>query len=227
MPRTARIVVPGVAHHVTQRGNNRQDVFFTDDDRRFYLKTLREQTSRFGMTVTGYCLMTNHLHLIVTPEEEDSLARTIGTTHLIYSQYVNRLHGRSGHLWQNRFYSCPLDAEHEMAAVRYAERNPVRARMVRVPWRYRWSSAAAHIGERDQTGLLDLATWRRRYGPEAWKSVLRDPLDEKMVERLRGGISRGRPLGSDRFIAKLETMLNRRLRALPRGRPRKEKRGAE
>jgi putative transposase len=229
MPRTARIVVPGVAHHVTQRGNNRQDVFFTDDDRRFYLKTLREQAERFGLTVTGYCLMTNHVHLIVTPEEEDSLARTIGTTHLIYSQYVNRLHGRSGHLWQNRFHSCPLDAAHEVAAVRYAERNPVaggRAKMVRLPWRYPWSSAAAHIGERDQTGLLDLATWRRRYGPDAWKKVLGDPLDEKMVERLRSGIARGRPLGSDRFIAKLEAIFNRRLRPLPRGRPRKGKKKA-
>jgi putative transposase len=225
MPRTARIVVPGVAHHITQRGNNRQDVFFTDDDRRFYLKTLREQAERFGLAVTGYCLMTNHVHLIVTPEDEDSLARTIGTTHLIYSQYVNRLHGRSGHLWQNRFYSCPLDGAHEVAAVRYAERNPVRARMVRLPWRYRWSSAAAHIGERDQTGLLDLAKWRQRYGPDAWKKMLGDPLDEKMVARLRSGIARGRPLGSDRFIAKLETMFNRRLRPLPRGRPRKQKNG--
>jgi putative transposase len=135
MPRAARIVVPGVAHHVTQRGNNRQDVFFTDDDRRFYLKPLREQAERFVLAVTGYCLMTNHVHLIVTPGEQQSLARAVGTMHLIYSQYVNRLHGRSGHLWQNRFYSCPLDGEHEVAAVRYAERNPVRAGMVQLPWK--------------------------------------------------------------------------------------------
>ncbi len=130
---------------MTQRGNNRQDVFFVDDDRRAYLDVLGEQAERFGLRVLGYCLMTNHVHLIVAPEREESLAKAVGRTHWLYTQAVNRLHGRSGHLWQNRFHSCPLDAAHTWAALRYVDRNPVRARLVRRAWRYEWSSAAAHV----------------------------------------------------------------------------------
>ena len=153
MPRVARIVVPGVPHHVTQRGNNRQEVFFVDDDRGFYLDLLGRQAQRFGLDVLGYCLMSNHVHLIAVPQREDSLAKAIGRTHFLYTQYLHRLHGRSGHLWQNRFYSCALDEAHCWAALCYTERNPVRARMVRKAWRYRWSSAAVHCGSTDSLAL--------------------------------------------------------------------------
>ena len=107
MPRVARIVVPGWPHHVTQRGNNRQDVFFVDDDRRAYLTILAEQCRRYRVGMLGYCLMTNHVHLIPVPRADDedgaSMAKAIGRTHWLYAQHVNRLHRRSGHLWQNRF----------------------------------------------------------------------------------------------------------------------------
>lgn len=222
MPRVARVVAVGVPHHVTQRGNNRQDVFFTDDDRRFYLHALREQTQRFDVTVTAYCLMTNHVHLVATPRRADALARAIGRTHWLYARYVNHLHGRTGHLWQNRFHSCALDAEYEVAAVRYVERNPVRSRLVRVPWRYKWSSAAAHVGEPDGSGMLTLSAWRRRYAPAQWRTIVCDPLDDELANRLRTAMRRGRPLGSDVFVTKLEALLGRRLRTLPRGRPRKK-----
>ena len=129
----ARIVVPGVPHHVTQRGNNRQDVFFVDDDHRVYLGLLAEQCRRFGLSVVCYCLMTNHVHLVVIPKHVDSLAKGIGRTNLLYSQYIGRLHRRTGHLWQNRFFSCSLDDEHLVHACCYVERNPLRARMVRLP----------------------------------------------------------------------------------------------
>ena len=162
MLRVARIVVPGIPHHVTQRGNNRQEVFFVDDDRRFYLELLARQAQRFGLDVLGYCLMSNHIHLIAVPKREESLAKAIGRTHFLYTQYLHRLHGRSGHLWQNRFSSCALDEPHCWAALCYAERNPVRARMVRKAWRYRWSSAAAHCGSKNGNGLVDLGLWRTR-----------------------------------------------------------------
>ncbi len=110
MPRVARIVIPGCPHHITQRGNNRQDVFFVDEDRDAYLRMLGEQAERFGVRVEAYCLMSNHVHLVATPRHADSLAKAIGRTHWLYTQYVNRLHGRSGHLWQNRFFSCALSA---------------------------------------------------------------------------------------------------------------------
>jgi len=224
MPRVARIVIPGCPHHVTQRGNNRQEVFFVDDDRRAYLEILREQSERFGLAVSGYCLMTNHVHLIATPAGPESLARAVGRTHWLYTQYVNRLHGRSGHLWQNRFYSCALDEDHFWKAMAYVERNPVRARLVRRPWRWAWSSAAAHCGEAENTGLLDLEAWKDLLAGADWRDVLAERLEEADVAALRRATGWGRPLGSDRFLAKLERALGRRLRPLPVGRPRNRKR---
>lgn len=224
MPRVARIVVPGCPHHITQRGNNRQDVFFTDDDRRLYLKILAEQTQRRNVRVLGYCLMTNHVHVIATPADERGLAAAIGRTHWLYSQTLNRLHGRSGHLWQNRFFSCALDEPHLWAALRYVENNPVRARLVRRAWAYPWSSAGPHVGTcRAPEKLLDLTDWRRTISPADWRDHLAAALgddDREALRNLRLHTSRGRPLGSDRFVAKLEAAMNRRLRALPEGRPR-------
>ena len=222
MPRTARIVIPHLPHHVTQRGNNRQDVFFTSDDYTCYLEYLREECERFGVRVIGYCLMTNHVHLIAIPKTEGGLAKAVGRTHWRYTQYVNRLHGRSGHLWQNRFFSCTLDEHHGWTALAYVERNPVRARMVRVPWRYRWSSAGAHVGEVDRSGLLDLQWWRREWNPAAWRKEIRTAQEESNVNQLRSHTRTGRPLASDRFIARVEARLGRRLRPNPIGRPKKK-----
>ncbi len=221
MPRMAEIVIPGQAHHVVQRGNNRQDVFFVDDDRRAYLEFLREHCGRFGFNVVGYCLMTNHIHLVGTPALEDSLAKAIGSAHFRFSQYVNRLHGRSGHLWQNRFSSCGLDEVHMWRALCYVERNPVRAKMVRVAWRYLWSSAAAHAIRADPSGLLDMPTWLNTWRPERWMSQLRRTEDQASNAAIRLSTSRGRPLASDSFLSKLEQCLGRRVRALPVGRPKR------
>ena len=222
MPRFARLVIPGCPHHVTQRGSNRRDVFFVDDDRRVYVEVLREQSEKYALKVRAYCLMSNHAHLIGVPGREESLAKAVGRTHFAYTQYVNRLHGRSGHLWQNRFFSCTVDERHYWEAIRYVERNPVRARILRRAWRYRWSSAAAHCGEAgDQAGVLDLAQWAEESADRDWKAALRQWQDEEMVLSLRLGTSRGRPLGSDGFASKLEKLVGRRLRPLPVGRPRK------
>ena len=111
----ARVAAAGAPHHITQRGNNRQDVFLLDDDRRFYLQTLHERSHRHGVTLLGYCLMTNHVHLVAIPEQPDSLARALGQCHLRYAQGFNRRYGHTGHLWQNHFYSCPLGRTHLMA----------------------------------------------------------------------------------------------------------------
>lgn len=218
MARLARIVMPGVACHVTQRGNNQQDVFFVDDDRRAYLQLLHKAAAEHGLTVHGYCLMTDHIHLVATPLREDSLAKAIGRTHLAYAQYLNGLHGRSGHLWQNRFYSCILDEEHYWTALRYIERNPVRARLVRRPWRYPWSSAAAHTERGDGTGLLDIVAWRRETPPHDWKKTLMKTQDEETLRMLRVRTQTGRPLASDSFMSKVEAYLGRRVRPLPLGR---------
>ena len=221
MPRIARAVIPDVPHHLTQRGNNRQDVFFVDDDKRVYLDLLKQQSRRFGLRVLGYCLMTNHVHLIGAPEREDSLARAVGRTHWLYTQYINGLHGRTGHLWQNRFQSCPFAPAHLRAAMAYVERNPVRAKMVRRAWRYPWSSAAAHVGKADAGGLIDVGHWEAITSAAEWAEELCEPESEDMVELIRLRTRTGRPLGSARFVGKLESLLGRRLRPLPPGRPRK------
>ncbi len=219
MPRVSRIAIPGVPHHITQRGDNRQDVFFVDDDRRAYLSLLKTQAERYGLDVLGYCLMSNHVHLVVVPGEEASLAKAVGRTHLVYAQYINQLHGRTGHLWQGRFFSCALDEQRCWAALRYVERNPVRAGIVRVAWRYRWSSAGAHCEATDADGLLDLAPWREAWSAGQWKAQLRRPDEDDAVASLRVRTRTGRPLGSDSFMSKIETALGRRVRPLPVGRP--------
>lgn len=225
MPRTARIVVEEVPCHVTQQGNNRQDIFFVAEDYKAYLDILKEQAEKYGLSILGYCLMTNHIHLICTPQESDSLAKAVGRAGFIYTQYINRFHNRSGHLWQGRFYSCALDDKHLLSALRYIECNPVRAKIVRRPWEYEWSSAAAHVGKGIGAELVDLAEWRKERYAGRWKDLLMERVDDKELIRIRGNTHTGRPLGSDSFISKLEKMVGRRLRPLPVGRPKNEIRG--
>ncbi len=145
MSRRSRAVIPGCPHHLTQRGNNRREIFFNDSERETYLKLLRHYCSEYGVTILGYCLMTNHVHLIATPQRENSLAKAVGRTHNDYSRWLNVGRRESGHVWQNRFYSCPLERRHLWAALAYVERNPVRAGMVAEPANWPWSSAVAHI----------------------------------------------------------------------------------
>ena len=222
MPRIARIVIPRCPHHVTQRGNNRQDVFFVDDDRQTYLALLGEESQKHGLIVHGYCLMTNHVHLIATPSSEEALARTLGRTDFRYTQYINRFHRRSGHLWQNRFYSCAMEEEHYWTAMAYIEQNPVRARLVRRAWCFRWSSAAAHCGESpDRSGLLDVGNWHASAAGRNWKATLSEMLGDDTLSAVRLNTHRGRPLGSDSFLSQIERLVGRLLRPLPVGRPRR------
>lgn len=123
MARKARVVAEGVPHHITQRGNNRQDVFLLSEDRRFYLETLHAKCVQHRVAILGYCLMTNHVHLVAIPERPDGLARALGQTHGHYAQHFNRRYRRCGHLWQNRFYSCPLGRDHLVTA--YVDLNPL------------------------------------------------------------------------------------------------------
>lgn len=219
MPRTARIVIAGCAHHVTQRGNDGQPVFTADEDREVYLAMLQEASQRFGLTIEGYCLMGNHVHLIVTPSEEESLPSALKRTGQLYAQYVNRTHGRRGHLWQDRFYSCPLGDAHFWKALAYVERNPARSQLCRQPWQWIWSSAAAHCGQPDGSGLLDLDAWTERIDTGWWKGQLAEPDDESGARHLRLCTSRGRPWADSASLAQWEAALGRRLRPLSPGRP--------
>ncbi len=145
MPRNARVVAPGLPYHITQRGTNREKVFYTNGDRKLYLRLIRDSQEEAGVQVLAYCLMSNHVHFIVVPEREDSLSVLFGRANGRFAQALNIERGRCGHLWQARFFSCPMSETHLWIGLRYVEENPCRAGLVESAAEYRWSSAAAHL----------------------------------------------------------------------------------
>ena len=161
-----------VPHHVTQRGNARRYILDRDSDRMVYLSLLREYVDLYGLSVLGYCLMSNHVHLVVIPRKATSLALVFKQTPGRYASYWNAGHKSSGHAWQGRFYSCPLDESHLWTALRYAERNPVRAGLVEAAEQWRWSSAGVHCGLTANDGLLELVRWRARWDSSSWRKYL-------------------------------------------------------
>ena len=224
MARLARVVVPGVPHHLTQRGNRRQDVFFTDADRRKFLTLLAEQCGQCGLEIWAYCLMSNHVHLVAVPASVDSLGRAMRRVNSRYATYVNRRQGWSGYLWQGRFYSTPLDESHFWSAVRYVERNPVRAGIVPRAEDYAWSSAAAHCGLATDELLSGDLEQSDHVGN--WRAWLLDE-DDAAVRLLRDRTRTGRPCGPTEFVQRLEKLLGRPLAPNKRGRKPKKKRKAE
>jgi len=213
----ARVVVPDVPHHITQRGNRRENVFFVRSDYRRYLRLLGEYAAERGLDVLAYCLMPNHVHLVAVPAEDGSLAAVLKPVHLRYAQHVNRSQDCSGRVWQGRFYSCPLDAAHTAAAIRYVECNPVRAGLAPRATNYEWSSAAAHAGlRRDRLLASDIDKW---VSIDDWSDWLGEAEADQITGQLRLHTRTGRPLGDDGFVRGLESYSGRRLHALPRGRP--------
>ena len=215
MARLARVIVPGFPHHVTHRGNRRDDVFLEEGDRETYCGFLSDCAAKAELEIWGYCLMTNHVHLIVVPKHEDSLARGVGLAHRRYAVWINKREGWSGHLWANRYFSTPLDEPHHWAAIRYVERNPVRAGLVEAAAECRWSSARAHVLGADDA----LLPFNRPYpgpGPDCCQ-WLSDPEQEEATSRLRRYTKTGRPCGGPAFVASLEETLGRSLRPLKRG----------
>ncbi len=225
MPRRPRLVVPGVPHHVTQRGNNRQHVFFSDQDRTRYLYLLHQYAQKHDFRILGWCLMTNHVHLIVIPGNKNSLALTLAQTHSQYSIELNRTRDRVGHLWHNRFFSCPLDSTHLLNALRYVDLNPVRAGLTLHAKDWRWSSARAHLSPIAPDALLD-SSWtgwmnEARIGWDYfdWNTALAAVSPTTEWDRLRRATKLGEPFGSENFLSQLETVTGRPLRVKPSGRP--------
>lgn len=221
MPRAARIVIPQVAHHVVQRGNRRSRVFFTAADARYYLALLRQFSRRAKVEVLAYCLMPNHVHLVAVPPARDALARMLRPVHLLHAQRLNRARGWTGHLWQGRYFACAMDEHHLWAAIRYVERNPVRAGLVRDAASYPWSSARAHCAGVGDPVLTEQPEWLSRIaGITDWPLWLTQD-DEERTGRLRRAVRIGRPCGTPEFLAELERTTGLSLTDRPQGRPRR------
>ena len=220
MPRTPRVVIPGLPHHITQRGNYRQQVFFSNGDREFFLDRLAMRAALQGLDVLGWCLMRNHFHLIAVPHLPGSLACTLRPLLSEYSMRVNALHDQArGHLWQSRFYSCALEGDHLWRALRYVELNPVRARLAQSADLYEWSSARYHLGLEPPLPLLRMSPWSEHFSVETWREALQDTANTADADELRQCTGRGRPWGNTEFLKGLEKRVGRQLLPRPVGRP--------
>lgn len=206
MARIARVVIPECPHHIIQRGNRRQRVFFSEEDKMTYLNYLRIYAKPAGIEFWGYCLMDNHVHLVVVPKREDSLAKGLAEAHRRYTRLINFREGWKGYLWEGRFKSYPLSEQHLYATLRYIECNPVRAGIVRRAEHYRWSSAKMHIsraGDGLLTGNFTLSEIKD------WASYLAEGDSETDKNLFVGHADTGWPLGDEKFINYLEERTGR------------------
>ena len=215
MARLPRVVIPGIPHHVTQRGNGRQRTFFEDGDYALYLDLLAEAAERARTQVWAYCLMPNHVHIVLTPEDEQGLARTFGELHRRYTGFINARRRTTGHLWQGRFGSVAMDEAHFVTALRYVALNPVRARLVARAEDWPWSSTRALIAGADDH-VVSVAPALERVGDFA--VFLGEAFDEALsYAALRKAESVGRPVGSAAWLAEMEALTGKALAAGKRG----------
>jgi putative transposase len=221
MARIARLVIPQCPHHITHRGNHHDDIFFTPQDRGLYLSLLKAHSEKFQLDILAWCLMSNHIHLVAIPENENSLAKAIGHAHRKDSRKINETRGWSGHLWANRYFSTPLDEPHLMQAVKYVEQNPVRAGLVRCAEDWSWSSARAHVFGIPDPILTFAYPFSDLHAVEDWGSWLADDLDDNTMCMIRRNTMTGRPTGSEEFTKQLEELTRRRLSPCKRGRKKK------
>lgn len=218
MARMARVVVPFYPHHVTQRGNRRQRTFFGGDDCVTYLRLMSEFCHKAGTRIWAYCLMPNHVHLIMVPSHVDGLREALGEAHRRYTLRVNLREGWRGHLWQERFYSFPMDEPHLLAAVRYVERNPVTAGLCRRAEEWAWSSTMAHLRGTDD-GLAEVRPMLSLV--DDWAAYLTNGADNGIEALISKHLRTGRPLGNEQFVQKLERITGRVLAPRPVGRKKK------
>lgn len=214
MARLARVVIPGHPHHVTQRGNGGARTFFEDGDYALYRDLLAENCKAAGVEVWAWCLMPNHVHLILVPSDPDGLRHALARVHRSYAGTIQARRKRTGHFWQGRFGAVAMDEQHLAAALRYVALNPVRARLVRRAQDWRWSSTRAHLRGKDD-GLTALAPIRDRF-PEFGDLLATEP-EADLFDALRAAESIGRPLGDNRFLARIERQTGRVLKPAKRG----------
>ena len=214
MARLARLVIPGEAHHVTQRGNRRERVFFEDSDYRVYRSLVAQAARASGVAVWAYCLMPNHVHFVMVPRDEDGLRGAFAEAHRRYTARINSRHQWTGHLWQGRFSSVVMDEAHLWAAVRYVTLNPVRAGLVTRAADWPWSSAQAHLAGRDDE-ILTAGPILERVGD--FTAYLAEADDAEAIAALKRSYATGRPVGGKEWLSALEARTGRNLAPRKRG----------
>jgi putative transposase len=221
MPRIARIIYVGYPHHIVQRGNNKQTVFFVDADREEYLKFLNKYANECGCILNSYCLMKNHIHLLLNPKQQNSLSKTMQKLSLKYTQYINKKYKRTGRLWECRFHSCVVEKEVYLWSVcRYIERNPVRAGIVEKAIQYKWSSAKANTNSDYKNKLIE-PIWKDYFERDEYKKFLSQSDDKEEIEKLKKSTFSGIPSGSEKFIQHIEREVGISLIKRKKGRPKK------
>lgn len=214
MARLARVIVPGLPYHVTQRGAGGRRVFFSEADFACYRDLLAEKAKEARVGILAWCLMPSHVHLILRPENGEGLRKALAGAHRRYAGLIHARRNSTGSFWQGRYAAVAMDEDHLRAAYRYVALNPVRARLVKHAEDWPWSSARALLGLGDDP-LTDLAAARDRFFD--FGDFLAAEEDREATARLRRGESVGRPIGSEAFLTSLEVQTGRRLRVLPRG----------
>jgi len=222
MPRIARVTIPGLPHHIVQRGNHGQNIFFSDDDKVVYLSFLKKYSTKHHVKIIAYCLMDNHVHILAVPKDKDSLSLCFQETNKGYTQFINARTGWKGTMWEGRFKSYPMDNNHLVAAMRYVERNPVKAGMVERADEYMFSSARYHVGKRRSDPIVQ----DYDIGIQKWGEFLLADNDPGRNKELEGSLNTGRPLGDRHFVEKLEATTKRLFTPNKRGRPRLRKLGS-
>lgn len=223
MPRLARIIAIDYPHHIIQRGNNKQIVFLDDEDKYLYLNMLKKYSKECGCIIKAYCLMNNHIHILIVPKQKVSIAKSMQKISLIYTQYFNKKYNRTGRLWECRFHSCIIDKEAYLWTVcRYIERNPVRAKIVEKPVDYKWSSAKINASTTVcDNSFVDLV-WKDLIDRNAYINFLNTPDNEKDLENIKKHTLNGKPLGTKEFFEKVSAKLGIIINTSIMGRPRKK-----
>lgn len=228
MARLPRYAIPGQPQHVIQRGNNRCAIFVSEDDYRFYLECLSDAAKKTGCDVHAYVLMTNHVHLLVTPQKKESIAKMLQSVGRRYVQYFNQAYKRTGTLWEGRYKATIIDSEaYLLTCYRYIELNPVRAGIVIQPGEYPWSSYRCHaegvanslVTDHSLYFALGITSEARQ---SAYRELLNSDLSATELDSIREATNKAWVLGSDRFKEEISTLADRRVKALPKGRPRKQ-----
>jgi len=214
MARIARIVIPGIPHLVTQRGNRREQVFFEDGDYQLYTDFILEAAAKANCEVWGFCWMPNHTHTILVPKDEDGLRKTFADAHRRYTAHINNRLKVTGHLWQGRFGSVALDEDHIKHALHYVSLNPVRAKLVKKPQQWKWSSVSHHLNNENDRAFKATPALKRIGN---FKSFIATKVKDETYKLLRSGETVGRPAGDLEWLKKLEKKTGRKIIPNKRG----------